>query len=182
MSTNPNPALKKNILAGLSVPAGLGPELSRFLRAVKQHLQLSHGTKGQPKERFVTIDELRLAGLIEVAIKGERAEIKNLAGVADTAVSGSSSPASPSSSGLATKFASLSQGHALRFSTSTLRWENVQLFDSSDIARRASLPSAIAYLDVGAVAFQGTVSWGSGRIVSSSDEIYPAQLIHAGVF
>jgi len=84
--TNPNPAYKSNILAGLQVPASADPEMRKFLQALKQHVELSHGSKGQPNGRFVTVEDLRKAGLAEVAVKGGRSELVSLAGQADDAL------------------------------------------------------------------------------------------------
>ena len=84
MATNPNPTQKKNILAGLSVPTSVtDAALRRFLQAIKQHIELGHGNKGQPLARFVTVDELKLAGLIDVGIRGNRAVIADKARGAD---------------------------------------------------------------------------------------------------
>jgi hypothetical protein len=189
---NPNPEFRKNILAGLSVPSGLAPELARFLRAVKQHLQLSHGTKGQPKERFVTVDELRAIGLIDVATRGGRSEVRAVSTSQTVPATGSSSPA-PSGASISTKIAGLSQGHVLRYSTSTQKWENVQFFEAAaDVALRTSLPAAIAYRDEpetitgewtfnNDLAVTGSLQWGGGPVIASSSDLYPSQLAHAGI-
>ena len=85
---NPNPAYTAITLAGLSVPGNADPSMRKFLSAVKQHLELAHGSStGASKERFVTLEELRKAGLISVGTKRGRAEIISTAEgqAADTA-------------------------------------------------------------------------------------------------
>lgn len=78
MTRNPNPSVRKNILPGLQVPAGLPVELEKFLQGVKEHLQVLQGILGQPKERAVTLADLERIGLIKTGVKGGRGEIIEL--------------------------------------------------------------------------------------------------------
>lgn len=78
MPTNPNPNRRKNIKPGLSVPSGLSPELEKFLQGVKEHLQGADGAKGQPLERFVTLQDLKDVGLINTGVKNGRGIITEL--------------------------------------------------------------------------------------------------------
>lgn len=81
MATNPNPAFKKNTLAGLSVPTSVqDPNLRVFLQKLKEHIELSHGNSGQPFERFVTLDDLKKAGIAPALVtKRGRGEISKTA-------------------------------------------------------------------------------------------------------
>jgi hypothetical protein len=78
MATNPNPAHRRNIRPGLSVPAGLDPELEKFLSGVKEHLQGADGTRGQPQERFVTLRDLKDIGLVNIGVKNGRGVITGI--------------------------------------------------------------------------------------------------------
>lgn len=155
--TNPNPNARRNIKPGLSVPAGLDPELEKFLRAVKEHLQGNDGTKGQPLERFVTLEDLKRIGLIDTMVKGGRGEIKTLRAAAGTdltsAAAGSLSNLSDISAGGAL------DGAVLRWRAALGKWRTGPLLDSDGIVRLLYLPydEFTAVLDVFTTTDQGVV-------------------------
>lgn len=129
--TNPNPNARRNIKPGLSVPAGLDPELEKFLRAVKEHLQGNDGTKGQPLERFVTLDDLKRIGLIDTMVKGGRGEIKTLRAGTGTDLT---SAAVTSLANLSdTSVGGSQNGHVLRWNALLGKWRTGPLLDSDGV-------------------------------------------------
>jgi len=127
--TNPNPAFKKNILAGLSVPTSvLDPALRVFLQRVKEHVELSHGNSGQPKERFVTLSDLKDAGLIsDIAVVRRRGEIAKTASATGAASASASSAGRDRLSELldVTLIGSILYGQVLTYDADNNRWTNV---------------------------------------------------------
>lgn len=88
--TNPNPGFQRQKRAGLQVPAGLSPDLARFLQGLKEAVQSSQGTLGQPQERFVSVSELERLGVVRSVLKGGRAELRR---VDDVDAAGNGTPA-----------------------------------------------------------------------------------------
>jgi hypothetical protein len=170
---NPNPSHKKNTLAGLSVPTSIGdPNLSRFLQSLKQHVELIHGNLGQPRERFVTLDDLQRAGLVDIAVKGGRGEIINAAATQNAKkksartivnnIDGSDFPWDGRSG---------QQGNVLRLNGSTQIFEVTRLFDASDIVLREALPPDILYEDssfnfIGVPSFLGGLNIANDKPIS----------------
>lgn len=145
MPTNPNPNRRKNIKPGLSVPADLNhPELEKFLQGVKEALQGADGTRGQPLERFVTLQDLKDAGLINTGVKNGRGIITEVLHPEEDEESSSGSGDGDFSS------TGARDGDVLEFNDSNGRWEPYELLDvSSDplIVRRDRLPEEVAYQD-----------------------------------
>lgn len=125
MTRNPNPSVRKNILPGLQVPAGLPTELEKFLQGVKEHLQVLQGILGQPKERAVTLADLERIGLVKLGTKGGRSEIIELLAQGPSSEGGSS----------ATQLSDLADVAAVRpgpdavlvYNQTTGKWESADL-------------------------------------------------------
>lgn len=143
MPTNPNPNRRKNIKPGLSVPADLNhPELEKFLQGVKEALQGADGTRGQPLERFVTLQDLKDAGLINTGVKNGRGIITELL-VPEAETESTSSGGSGEIDDTGAQ-----DGDVLEFNDSTGRWTPYALFDVSldpSVVRRDRLPEEIAF-------------------------------------
>lgn len=127
---NPNTSFQKNILPGLQVPAGLPPDLAKFLRAVKEALQGGHGTLGQPGERFVTVAELERIGVVRTVTKGGRMETRSVNDT-DARGIGGSTTAADSGSGPDFSEAGADDGDTWRYSAVAGSWVPFPLFDSN---------------------------------------------------
>ncbi len=73
--------LKNRTLPNVDAPViDDNEELRRFAESVKEHLRMYEGDSGAPKERFVTIDELELAGLVTTRVDAGFASIAEVLG------------------------------------------------------------------------------------------------------
>jgi hypothetical protein len=164
--TNPNPAYKKNVLAGLAVPTSVqDPQLRNFLAALKQHIELAHGNKGQPKSRFVTLDDLAKAGLATIGVIRNRGEIVSTAETTTTSVASTNVTALGNLDDV--NLTNAAEGSVLRYNALANVWEDVPFFGNDFIADRFALPDTIAYEDE--VNFFQEFNYFQDNIVLSND-------------
>lgn len=71
---------KRRRLPTVDVPQVADDGLRRSLEALQEHLRMYEGDSGAPKERFVTIEELELAGLIGTKVQNKYALIDSVLG------------------------------------------------------------------------------------------------------
>jgi hypothetical protein len=71
---------KRRRLPGVDVPVTQEDEVRRSLEALREHIRMYEGDSNAPKERFVTIEELELAGLIGTKVQGNFALIDSVLG------------------------------------------------------------------------------------------------------
>lgn len=76
---------KRRRLPSVDVPVTSDDQLRRSLESLKEHLRMYEGDSGAPKERFVTIKELELAGLIGTKVQNNFALIDSVLGEAVSA-------------------------------------------------------------------------------------------------
>lgn len=125
--SNPNPAHKRNILPGLQVPTDVSPELQKFLQAVKEHIEVYTGSKGQPGERFVTVQDLKDIGLANYVVKRGRAELGDTAEQA--AASRAAASTRTTSSALSTDTTGAKDNDILRYRALSGKWQRYSLED-----------------------------------------------------
>lgn len=75
---------RRRRLPSVDVPQVDNDELRRSIEALKEHIRMYEGDSGAPKERFVTVQELELAGLIGTKVQGNFALIDEVLGGAVT--------------------------------------------------------------------------------------------------
>lgn len=71
---------RRRKLPNVDAPQVQDDELRRSVEAVREHLRMYEGDSGAPKERFVTIEELELAGLIGTKVQRGFALIDSVLG------------------------------------------------------------------------------------------------------
>lgn len=124
--TNPNPGFQRQKRAGLQVPAGLSPDLARFLQGLKEAVQSSQGTLGQPQERFVSVSELERLGVVRSVLKGGRAELRR---VDDVDAAGNGTPADVEDDGPAISDSGAQDRDFLIYNAVQGEWLPFGLFD-----------------------------------------------------
>ena len=154
---NPNSHARKNIRPGLNVPSGLDPELDKFLQSVKEHLQGADGTRGQPKERFVTLGDLETAGLIKTGVKNGRGVITSA--VIAGSPTASASAAELSSLGGVLFTQPIADGALMLFRSDVAQWRNGEFVSSPeiDIAVDTGTMQVSASIVAGSVAYDRLV-------------------------
>ena len=120
-----------------------------------------HGYKGPPKERFVTLEDLRKAGLIEVKTVGGRGEIVKLAEETG-ATAAAAATTSSSASGATFDEIGVGEGYIFRYDAGSGQWKAISFMGADNIVERVNLPPEIAYTDEATTV---TAAWTFGTVV-----------------